>query len=194
MSTVWSDVLLIADYLLACSLFQNFLLVNPHPIESRQPVGLLRRFGAIVYDGLLLFAVLFFASLVVVIPFGITYEHPLYPLYILYIYAAALVFLGWFWTQRGQTLGMKTWGIQVEQTNGQWINWKQAITRYLSALLFYIPAAAAYWLFPPHWHHFLWVGLLPIAADYSTCFFNHDKHALHDMISQTHLVLIKTNN
>ena len=169
----------------------KLFLMNPPPTENSQPVGLLRRFGAMVYDGLLLFAVLFFATLGVVIPFEITYGHPFYPFYVLYIYTVAFGFLGWFWTQRGQTLGMKTWGIQVRQTNGQWINWKQALIRYLSALLFYIPVVAAYWLFPPQWHHFIWTGLLLIAVDYGACFFNRDQYALHDMISQTHLVLTK---
>lgn len=162
-------------------------------IEISKPVGLLRRFGAIVYDGFLLFAVLFFASLPIVLGLGITYEHPFYLVYVIYIYMVAFVFFGWFWTQDGQTLGMKTWHIQIRQNNGELINWKQALLRYSSVLLFWIPAAVGYFLFSTsNLHRVLLLGLVPIAADYLACVFDPERRALHDMISRTRLVLINS--
>ncbi len=159
--------------------------------ENFKPVGFLRRFGAILYDGFLLFAVLFFASLFVVIPFGITYEHPLYPIYVLYIYLVAFLFFGWFWTQQGQTLGMKTWHIQVRQNNGELISWKQALLRYSAALLFFIPAAAGYfWVNTAYSHTFILIGLIPVAMNYLACVFDPERRTLHDMISRTRLVLM----
>ncbi|MGH7129142.1 MAG: RDD family protein, partial [Planctomycetaceae bacterium] len=99
------------------------------------PAGLLRRFAAIVYDSLLLFAVLFFASLAVIVPFDIRYGDPLYSLYLLYTYAVGFLFFGWFWTHGGQTLGMRTWRIRLESAGGDIITWRRALLRYVAALL-----------------------------------------------------------
>lgn len=162
--------------------------------EKLQHVGIFRRFAAIFYDGFLLIAVLFFASLIIIIPLGITFEHPLYSVYVAYIYAVAFIYFGWFWTHNGQTLGMKTWSIQVRQVNGELISWKQALLRYSSALLFWIPAAAGGFLFPNYFQKYLALSLVPIAADYITCLFDPEQRALHDIISRTRLVLANNQN
>lgn len=154
-----------------------------------KPVGLLRRYAAILYDGLLLLAVLFFASLIVILPFKITYEHPYYFLFIFYIYFISFIFLGWFWTQSGQTLGMKTWHVYVQQQNGELINWKQAFLRYISALLFWLPAALHPLIFPNHSHAFVLLALLPVVLDYLWCLIDPEKKALHDLISHTRLTI-----
>jgi uncharacterized RDD family membrane protein YckC len=51
------------------------------------PAGLARRLASIIYDLLLLCAVLFAASIPVTMGLGITYGHPLYIGYVIYIYA-----------------------------------------------------------------------------------------------------------
>ena len=81
--------------------------------------GLARRFAAIFYDAVLLIGILVLASLIVVAPLRITYGHPWYPLYVIYVYSVAFVFFGWFWTHGGQTLGMKTWGIRIVAMDGR---------------------------------------------------------------------------
>jgi uncharacterized RDD family membrane protein YckC len=126
----------------------------------------MRRLGAMLYDGLLLFAVLFFASLIVVLPFDITLEHLLYPLYIAYIYTICFLFFGWFWTHGGQTLGMKTWRFRVEQENGQAITWPQALLRFLAACISWLPFGAG----------FIW------------CLLSSDRLTFHDALSGTRLV------
>ena len=153
-----------------------------------RPVGFLRRLGALLYDGLLLFAILLFASLIVVVPFNITYGHPLYPVYVIYIYTIAFLFFGWFWTHSGQTLGMKTWRIYVSGNDGNVLEWKQAISRFLAALIFWIPAAAGYFLSRDYFKEYGLLTLLPIAADYLWCLIDKDQRALHDIISHTRLV------
>ncbi len=155
-----------------------------------QTVGLLRRLLALLYDALLLLAVLFFASLVVVVPFNIGYEHRFYPIYVIYIYTIGFFFLAWFWTHGGQTLGMRAWGIQLQQINGQSITWKWAIYRFFSILLFWFPAAAGHFFFNPINKQFIYFLLAPIVIDYLWCFFNPDRLALHDKLSQTRLIRI----
>jgi uncharacterized RDD family membrane protein YckC len=122
--------------------------------------------AAIIYDGLLLAAGLFFASIVVVVPFGITLEGPLYPLYVVYIYALSFLFFGWFWTHGGQTLGMKTWHFRVEQENGKAMTWSRALLRFLAAIISWLPFGAG----------FVW------------CLFSRDRLAFHDVLSGTRLV------
>lgn len=131
---------------------------------SRQ-VGLIRRLAAIVYDSLLLFAVLFIASVPVTVPFEITVDHPLYPLYVIYIYAVGFGFFGWFWTHGGQTLGMKTWGIAVEDFEGGKLTWKRALQRYVAAFVSWLALGIG----------FLWSLIHP------------ERLAWHDLLSKTRL-------
>lgn len=104
-------------------------------INLEHRVGLLRRFGAMFYDSILLIAVLFFASLPIVVPLSITTEHYLYPFFIGYIYFVGFLFFGWFWTHGGQTLGLKTWRVKLISDIGNTISWKQALLRYIASLL-----------------------------------------------------------
>jgi uncharacterized RDD family membrane protein YckC len=166
--------------------------MNIHYSSNSIPVGLLRRCAAILYDGLLLLAVLFFASLIIMLPLKITYEHPYYFLFIIYIYSIPFIFLGWFWTRSGQTLGMKTWHIFVQQQNGELINWKQAFLRYISALSFWLPAALYPLIFPNYSQGFLLLAFFPVFFDYLWCLIDPGKKALHDIISQTRLTMRST--
>lgn len=134
--------------------------------DSPAPAGLPRRFAAIVYDSLLLFAVLFFASLVVIAPFDIRYGDPLYPLYLLYVHGVGFLFFGWFWTHGGQTLGMKTWSIRIRPMNDGAVTWRQALIRYLAALL----------------------SWLLLGAGFLLSLFHPQRAALHDLLSGTRLI------
>ena len=132
---------------------------------TTQAIGLTRRFIIMFYDAILLAAVLFFASLPVVIPFQITMEHALYPLYIIYIYFVAFVFLGWCWTHGGQTLGLKTWKIKLVSSNGENISWKAAFLRYLGSILCWLSCGIG----------FIW------------CYTNKERLAWNDLMSKTRL-------
>ncbi len=172
--------------------------MNSNDPSLSQSVGLLRRFGALLYDALLLIAVLFFASLLTVAPFNIVYGHPIYilpghpfyPIFMLYIYMIGFLFLAWFWTHGGQTLGMKAWSLRLQQINGQSITWKWALFRFFSVLLFWFPAAAGHLLLNSTSKQFIYIWIAPIVIDYLWCFFNPDRLALHDKLSQTRLVRI----
>src|SRR5262245_24466213 len=93
--------------------------------------GLARRLAAIFYDSILLIGILIVASLIVMAPLKITYGHPWYPLYVIYVYSLSFAFFGWFWTHGGQTLGMKTWGIRIVAVDGGSVRWDMALIRFL---------------------------------------------------------------
>ena len=132
---------------------------------TEKNITLLRRLGVILYDGLLLFAVLFFASIPVVAGFSITYDSPFYPLYILYIYSIGFLYFGWFWTHGGQTLAMKTWKARLVSKQGE-VTWLQAAKRYFAALISWLCLGLG----------FIW------------SLFRQDNATWHDLFSATRLV------
>lgn len=133
--------------------------------QNNKPVGLIIRIGAMFYDSFLLAAVLFLAGVLIAPTFNITTEHPLYPLFIFYIYLVAFIFFAWFWTHGGQTLGLKTWKLKLVSTNGGSVTWKQALFRYLASLLCWLSLGVG----------FLW------------CYTNKERLAWNDLWSKTHL-------
>ncbi len=112
------------------------------PQENRQkptapapPCALGRRFAAIVYDSLLLFAVIFIAAWLLLILFGEAVAASRNPLIYFYYIGLSLLFFGWFWTHGGQTLGMKVWRVQLVGESGGPIGWQQAAIRFGVAIL-----------------------------------------------------------
>ena len=101
------------------------------------PANLARRLAALVYDSLLMFAVLIIAS-AFTLPFtggkGTVQHHPLLTIYFLGI---IFLFNGWFWTHGGQTLGMRAWRIQILKRNGEKLGWQLAFVRFLLSLPFW---------------------------------------------------------
>lgn len=99
-----------------------------------KPAPVFRRIGAMVYDILLLFAVLVIAS-ALTLPFragkGATQFDPFM---MLYIFSVIFLFFGWFWTHGGQTLGMRAWRIKLISTQTGCVTWLTAFFRYLITL------------------------------------------------------------
>lgn len=108
------------------------------------PAGLFKRLMAIVYDVFLLAAILFLAQ---IIPFALTGDaitrenSPLivYLLNQIYLLTVSFVFFGWFWVHGGQTLGMKTWKIQLVTRNGEIPNWSVSAIRFIAAIISWLP-------------------------------------------------------
>lgn len=122
--------------------------------------GLFRRLGAILYDSVLLFGVLF-GTTVFLLPLnsGQAFQPDqwFYPLCLL---IACFFFFGWFWTHGGQTLGMRAWKIRVCTRENLPISWNQAVVRFFTAIISWSVGGLGFlWiLFNPKklgWHDFL---------------------------------------
>jgi uncharacterized RDD family membrane protein YckC len=104
-----------------------------------------RYLAIIFYDALLLLAVLFFATLLI-LPFnaGIAFspEQFLYPAYLVLV---SFLYYGWFWTHGGQTLGLKAWKARVVSSQSQPITWRQALCRYVSAIISWVCLGFGFW-------------------------------------------------
>jgi uncharacterized RDD family membrane protein YckC len=132
-----------------------------------QNTGLLRRLAAIAYDALLVAALLFLTT----IPFialrgGEAVEIGDNAIYRAVLALVVYAFFVGFWTRPGRTLGMQSWGLQLETTDGQRPSIGRASVRFLAALLSWAPAGLG----------FLWQLWDP------------DRLTWHDRISGTRIV------
>ena len=142
----------------------------PRPPGTGEPErpGLLRRLAALVYDALLLFALLFAATVPVLVVTGGRAVGPNEPAYTAWLLAVSYVYLGWCWTRSGQTLGMRAWRMRVCTRNGARLGWGHALARFAAGLIS-IGCAGA--------------GLLWVA-------FDRDGLSLHDRLSGTVLEMV----
>lgn len=106
-----------------------------------------------IYDSLLIFAVLFFASAVaLLLNQGEPMKAPwstIYLLLVLYTYYA------WFWQKSGQTLGMRAWKIRIVSETGGNPGWLACYGRLVCASFSLLCFGTGYlWrLFRPYtWH------------------------------------------
>lgn len=111
------------------------ILNKKKPGKEKLSPGFFRHMAIIAYDALLLLAILFLAT-AIVLPFNdgeaFTSSQFLFPIYILFI---SFLYYGWCWTHGGQTLGMKTWKIRLQTLDYQPITWSIAFKRFLLAFV-----------------------------------------------------------
>lgn len=132
-----------------------------------RPCGLTRRLLAISYDSLLLFAILFVAT-ALLLPF--TRGNAIHSgnhLYLLYLITCGYLYFTWQWCHGGQTLGMRAWKVRLVNAGGGTVSWPVATRRFLLALLSWLFAGMG----------FLWSLLDP------------EKLAFHDRYSGSRLVI-----
>ena len=106
---------------------------------------LMRRLGAMLYDSLLVIALMFMAT----IPFiAVRGGEPVEAGSL--VYQAAMLGTAWaffvgFWTYRGRTLGLQSWRLQVETVSGERPGIGAATIRFLAAILSIAPFGLGIW-------------------------------------------------
>jgi len=138
-----------------------------------QPAGVLRRLGAMLYDTLLIIALLMAITAALLTFTGGEAITPARLGPFEYAYQALLVFavvafFGWFWTRRGQTLGMTAWRLQVVREDGALLTWADTLKRLACAL----------------------VSLLAGGLGYFWIWIDRDKLAWHDRWTHTRVILL----
>jgi uncharacterized RDD family membrane protein YckC len=151
--------------------------------------GLFRRLAVLVYDALVMLAVLFLATAVALpVTHGeaVAAENPLFQLYLL---AVMFLYLGWFWTHAGQTVAMRAWRLRVVDLDGRAIGWGQALKRFVAALLPMLPGLV--WLGVSEERDnrmVLMAIMLPWLAGFLWLVLDRQKRTLHDILSATRMV------
>lgn len=131
--------------------------------------GLLRRLAAMLYDGLLLLALMVVATSLITLPLGMPRGSGRVLFQIFLFELIPLAFFTGFWTWGGQTLGMRAWRLRLVREDGQPPVWSDALKRHLAAILSWLVFGLG----------FLWILVDP------------QRLAWHDRLSHTRLVLVK---
>ena len=129
--------------------------------------GLLRRLVCLLYDGLLLTAVLLVATFIFIMLFGDATHAPERYFLQLYLYLVAAVYFHWCWLRGGQTLAMQTWRIRIVNKDTEPLSLSLAIKRYVLAS----------------------VGLILFGVGFLWALFDREGLFLHDRLLGTRLVL-----
>ena len=139
-------------------------------MTSLRRCGLPRRLVIILYDGIVVIAIAFFAAMPVVMLHGGAVEGS--PLFTLYLLAVVFAFFGGFWTHGGQTIGMRAWRTRAVRRDGKPLRWRDAAIRYVAALISWAALGAGFW----------W------------CLFDREGLAWHDRISGTELIRVSAED
>ena len=122
--------------------------MTDHPLADFPHAGFFRRIGAMIYDALIasaIFAIAHFLGFAITV--GLVWigaislgEHADYAEYLnqsgiykVYLGLCVCAFFIYFWSQGGQTLGMRAWRLRIQNEDGTCITVTQAIIRLATA-------------------------------------------------------------
>ncbi len=156
-----------------------------HPLQTAP--SLVRRLACWLYEGMLLFGVVFIAGYL----FGTLSQtknamdnrHALQA----FLFVVFGIYFVWLWA-KGQTLAMKTWHIRVLDRSGQPLTQTRAFIRYLWSWLWVLPPLVVSWAFDLKGGEaiVLFVGWVSIWAILSR--FHPQQQFWHDALAGTQLV------
>lgn len=111
--------------------------------DALPPVpSLKRRMACWLYEGLLMFGVVFLAgylfSALTQTRHALDNRHAQQA----FLFVIFGIYFTWFWA-RGQTLAMKTWNIRLVDRSGQPVSQQRAFARYVLSWLWFLPALVA---------------------------------------------------
>jgi uncharacterized RDD family membrane protein YckC len=156
---------------------------------SAAPAGLARRFAAFLYEGVLLFGVVFFAGFLYSVL--TRQQHALQGrtgMAVVLFLVLGLYFVG-FWTRSGQTLAMKTWHLRVVDASGLPLGWGRAVVRYCLSWLWFLPALVSVWALGLHGGGAIVGSLVAgIAAYLLIARLHPQRQFLHDTIAGSRVV------
>ena len=160
--------------------------ITPLP-SSLQPPSLRRRMACWLYEGVLMFGVVFLAtylfSALTQQRHGLEKREWL----MLFLFVIFGIYFVWFW-HKGQTLAMKTWHLRVVGRDGLAITQWRAMGRYVLSWLWYLPplAAVAPFKLPAGEIAVIVIGWVVVYALLSR--FIPERQFLHDSLAGTRLI------
>ena len=149
--------------------------------------SLTRRMSSFLYEGLLLFGVVFLSGYL----FGTLSQtknamdnrHALQA----FLFVIFGIYFVWFWS-KGQTLAMKTWQIQVRDSSNLPLTQGRAFFRYLLSWFWFLPSLSISWWFNLSGYESAALTLGWIAIWCILSRFNPHQQFWHDTLAGTQLV------
>ncbi|AAZ97948.1 putative transmembrane protein [Thiobacillus denitrificans ATCC 25259] len=132
------------------------------------PASLPVRVAAMIYESLLVIAVFFVASFIVLPVVGDLHRGWQRHLFQAYLVVVLFAYFATFWLRSGQTLAMKTWRIRLDDRSGGRVSFRQAVLRFALAL----------------------AGALLVGAGYWWALFDRERQFFHDRVAGTRLVRV----
>ncbi len=139
------------------------------PAEGLRAPALGRRFASLLYEVLLLLALVFIATFPFLAFFGdatVGWKRHLLQGWVLAVWGG---YFAWFWTHGGQTLPMKTWKIRLVRHDGAPLGAGRALHRYLLAIL----------------------GVAAAGLGFAWALVDRDRQFLHDRLAGTALIDVR---
>ncbi|MBI2295231.1 MAG: RDD family protein [Betaproteobacteria bacterium] len=130
------------------------------------PASLARRLLSLLYETLLLLAVLMVGALPFVALAPSDERIAARPLFQLFLFALAGAYFIWQWLRGGQTLPMKTWRLRLVTREGGALTLRHGVQRYLFAL----------------------AGSLLFGAGFLWALLDRERQFLHDRLAGTRIV------
>lgn len=171
--------------------------ISNEPLVIANPMV---RLLALVYDGMLILAMLFLTGTIgavigtlLLLDVGqsasqaqelpVWYQNGvLSPIFILTLVG----FYGIFWRKSGQTLGMQTWRIKTVAADGKLLLWRQSFGRIFSACLLPLLCATVGGMLQDDGRVAVWTSaFIGFVFNYLFCFVNRQGLAVHDILSNT---------
>ena len=158
------------------------------PSESLVAPALMRRMSCWLYEGVLLFGVVFVAgwlfSALGQVRDAMDARRPLLQGFLFVVFG---IYFTWFWA-KGQTLAMKTWKIRVVDRLGRPLSQSRALLRYACSWLWFLPPLAVLAPFKPGAVAalLLMVGWVALWAALSRL--HPERQFWHDVLAGTRLV------
>lgn len=158
------------------------------PAPSLMAPTLRRRMACWVYEGILLFAIVFVAgwlfSTLGQVRDAMDARRPLLQAFLFVVFG---IYFSWCWS-KGQTLAMKTWNIRVVGRDGRAISQLRALFRYLCSWLWFLPPLALLSPFKLSGGEMAWLLLGWVAVWAMLSRFHPERQFWHDVLAGTRLV------
>jgi uncharacterized RDD family membrane protein YckC len=166
------------------------------PTALSPRASLARRGGALLYESLLLLAIVFVASFLVLPLISSGHSRSMGTLTVpalpertalfCILFAVLAWYCVWSWTGGRRTLAMKTWRLMLVLANGQSLPAKVALLRYLATWIGPVLAVAGYAVLHRYGYgaHAFWL----IAFNFLWAFVDPERQFLHDRIAGTRIV------
>lgn len=161
---------------------------NPPAPGTLLAPPLARRMACWLYEGVLLFAVVFIAgflfSALGQVRDAMDARRPLLQAFVFVVFG---IYFTWFWS-RGQTLAMKTWKVRIVDVRGAAVSQWRALLRYICCWLWFLPPLAllALWHATPGRDALVVAGWIVLWAAASRL--HPQRQFWHDALAGTRLV------